>query len=114
MSNGAQPDSGLMLYIGWQICICYTVYSVFVLLEFVNQGIKFDLPISHRERFVLHVNLEIVERHLGRKAVHKSEAWAVLWCAWLKDLRQFMVMVLDLHDGTMDFFPQSSGEPLLV
>jgi len=90
------------------------VLSVFGFLEFVNLGVKFvnlgvkfDLSISHRECLVLHVNLEVVERHLGRKAVHKSEAQIVLWRTWLKDLREFMVMVLNLHDGTMDFIPQS-------
>jgi len=60
-----------------------------------------------KDLLVLHVNLEVVERHLGCEAVHKSEAWAVLWRAWLKDLRQFMVMVLNLHNGTMDFVLQS-------
>jgi len=76
-----------MLYIGWQTCVCSTIYGVFIILELIDQGIKFDLPISHRERLVLPVNLEVVERHLGREAVHKSEARAVLWGAWLKDLR---------------------------
>jgi len=96
-----------MPYIGWQTCVCSTIYSVFVILELIDQGIKCNLPITHRERLILHVNLEVVERHLGCKAVHKSKAWMVLWRARLKDLCQFIVMVLDLHDGTMDFFPQS-------
>ena len=96
-----------MPYVGWQTCVCSTIYGVFIILELIDQGIKCDLPISHRERLVLHVNLEVVERHLGRETVHKFEAWVVLWRAWLKDLRQFMVMVLDLHDGTMDLLPQS-------
>jgi len=78
---------GLMPYIGWQTCVCSTIYGVFVVLELINQGVKFDLSISHRECLILHVNLEIVERHLGRKAVHKSKSQTILWCAWLKDLR---------------------------
>src|SRR6188768_297484 len=99
--------SGLVLHIGWQTCICSTICSVFVFLEFVDQGIKFDLPISHRERLVLHVNLEVVERHLGREAVHKSEAQTVLWRTRLKDLRKLMVMIFDLHDSTMNFILHS-------
>jgi len=29
-----------MPYIGWQTCVCSTIYGVFIILEFIDQGIK--------------------------------------------------------------------------
>jgi len=30
---------GLMLYIGWQTCVCSTIYGVLIILELIDQGI---------------------------------------------------------------------------
>ena len=56
---------------------------------------------SQREHLILHVNLEIVERHLGCKAVYKSEAqavpilssgpWTSVWLQWSQPLNLYLV-----------------------